>query len=174
MQPTTEPDILLNISCHRTCIVAVVRYVYIVRQNEANAEYFIWRFPSPFPFPLAHTRSRCLPPICLRNRQTDTQNSMMEINIGVMCSCMPALRPLFGRIIPKLSIHSIRSKISRTRYHHGSSAQAEEGGAIIEMEPYRGGGGSDANNDGSASTERSPRMESVGDGDRGVRNIVAF
>ena len=85
---------------------------------------------------------------------------------------MPALRPLFGRLIPKLSIHSIRSKLSRTRYHHGSSEQVEEGGAIMEMEPYRGGGGSDVNNDGSGSTERSPTTESVGDA--GVRNIVAF
>lgn len=27
-----------------TCIVAVVRYVHIVKQNAANAEYFVWRY----------------------------------------------------------------------------------------------------------------------------------
>ncbi|KAL8669400.1 MAG: hypothetical protein Q9168_006012 [Polycauliona sp. 1 TL-2023] len=58
-----------------TCIMAVVRYVYIVRQNSANAEYFIW--------------------------------SILEINIGVMCSCMPAFRPFFAKVIPKLSIDSL-------------------------------------------------------------------
>lgn len=125
--------------------------------------------PSPFPL-LSATH-------LAKNRLTHTNHSIMEINIGVMCSCMPALRPLFGRIIPKLSIHSIRSKLSRTRYHQGSSEQAEEGGAIIEMEPYRRGGleaneNANENEDGSASTGRSPTVESGGDA--GVRNIVAF
>ena len=45
----------------RTCIVAVVRYVYIIRQNMANAEYFIWRShpppPSPKPTQLPHSKN---------------------------------------------------------------------------------------------------------------------
>ena len=35
---------ILLISTYSTCIVAVVRYVYIVKQNKANAEYFVWRY----------------------------------------------------------------------------------------------------------------------------------
>ena len=29
---------------YRTCAVAAVRYVWIVRENQADAKYFIWRF----------------------------------------------------------------------------------------------------------------------------------
>lgn len=89
----------------------------------------------------------------------------MEINIGVMCSCMPALRPLFAHIIPRLSIHSLRSKISRSRYHTGNSEQAIDG-ANFDMGRYRS---IEANT--SASTQRSPTTESIAD--EGARNIVA-
>ena len=92
----------------------------------------------------------------------------MEINIGVMCSCMPALRPFFVRVMPRLSIQSFRRKYSRSRYHQQNSDPVEEG-RILELERYRG---MDANDN--AIAQRSPRTENVVDEGAGARNIIAF
>ncbi|KAL8654903.1 MAG: hypothetical protein Q9226_003250 [Calogaya cf. arnoldii] len=115
-----------------TCIVAVVRYAHIVRQNAANAEYFVW--------------------------------SILEINIGVMCSCMPALRPFFVRVMPRIDLRSLSLGRRRTRsqYHQQGSDEAE-----VELGPRHNGG------DDSVTSAKQPQSRESG-GDVGVRNIVNF
>ena len=88
----------------------------------------------------------------------------MEINIGVMCSCMPTLRPFFARVIPRLSISSFKLKWSRYYQQHSDPLEDRQ---ALHLEQFRN---LDINN--SASTQRSPTTEPVNDG--GVRNIVAF
>lgn len=114
----------LNTSDHRTCVVAAVRYVYIVQENSADAKYFIWRF--------------ILPPgsyLQLIDWLTNT-SSIMEINIGVMCSCMPAFRPFFARVLPRLSVDSLTGRPWRSKNHRRFSERPEEG-EVMEMGRYR-------------------------------------
>lgn len=87
---------------------------------------------------------------------------MMEINIGIMCSCMPALRPFFARVMPRL-----RKYMSRSRYHEQNTDQLEDGQILDIVERYQS---MDAND--TTSTERSPTGQIVAD--IGARNIVAF
>ena len=84
-----------------------------------------------------------------------------------MCSCMPALRPFFARVISKVSIYSLSRKQTR-------SELGPEGGAVVEMGPYRSL--EDAGGSGRGSTERTTRdTTGAGKGDAaGVRNIIDF
>lgn len=97
--------------------MAAVRYVYIVRENSADAKYFIWR--SSLPQVLA-----------IFERKTDRFGSIMEINIGVICSCMPAFRPFFARVMPRVSIHSLTGGSWRSRYRRKNSKPHEEGAVV--------------------------------------------
>ncbi len=142
---------------HRTCLVAVVRYVYIVRQNQASAEYFISRCVSHIAdhlhnFILAGSHMHC---------------SVMEVNIGVICSCMPALRPFFARLVLRLSFRSLKARMSRYRNHPQNSDQLEDGQILDILEQYQN---MDAND--GVSTQRSRAGEPIPD--MGARNIVAF
>ena len=89
----------------------------------------------------------------------------MEINIGVMCSCMPAMRPLFVRVMPRVSLHSLRATLSRSR-HVQENEQAQEG-PILEMGRYQ-----EMNANNSDSTGRSPTTEFTSN--EGARNMIAF
>lgn len=93
--------------------------------------------------------------------------SVMEINIGVMCSCMPALRPFFARLVPRLSFRSLKKRMSRYRNHQQGSEQLEDGQILDILDRYQ----SMDPNDG-VSTQRSRPGELVSD--TGARNIVAF
>ncbi|CAF9916029.1 MAG: hypothetical protein HETSPECPRED_002731 [Heterodermia speciosa] len=65
-QIPSPPPLKHSSSPRRTCIVAIIRYAYIVRQNQANAEYFIWRSPSP-PSPLPSPLPFPFPPSSYQN-----------------------------------------------------------------------------------------------------------
>ncbi|KAI4282372.1 MAG: hypothetical protein L6R35_005428, partial [Caloplaca aegaea] len=104
-----------------TCVAAAVRYVYIVRENQADAKYFIW--------------------------------SLVEINIGVICSCMPAFRPFFARVLPRVSIHSLTGGSWRSKYRRKNPEPHEEG-EVVEMGRYRSIVG-----DHHDSAEQSPAIE---------------
>ena len=60
----------------------------------------------------------------------------MEINIGVICSCMPAFRPFFARVMPRFSIHSLTGGSWRSRSRRKHSEPHEEVD-VVEMGPYR-------------------------------------
>ena len=76
----------------------------------------------------------------------------MEINIGVICSCMPAFRPFFARVMPRVSIHSLTGGSWRSRYRRKSSDPHEEG--VVEMGRYRSIVGNDRDG-----AEQSPAIE---------------
>ena len=77
----------------------------------------------------------------------------MEINIGVICSCMPALRPFLARVIPRVSIHSLTGGSWRSRYRRKISEPHEEGD-LVGMGRYRSIVGDDRDG-----AEQSPAIE---------------
>ena len=85
-----------------------------------------------------------------------------------MCSCMPALRPFFAQVIPKIDIRSLSLSLSKTRsrYRQQSSDELEHS-AIIEMGPQRNRRDKDS--------DATEQMENgKPHGEEGVRNIIAF
>ena len=85
-----------------------------------------------------------------------------------MCSCMPALRPFFARVIPKIDLRSLSlsRRTTRSRYRHHSSDELEQS-AIIEMGPHQ----NRRDNDIDASKQV---KNGKPHGEEGVRNIIAF
>ena len=51
-----------------------------------------------------------------------------------MCSCMPAFKPFFARVVPKLSIHSLTRNATRSRHHTNSE---DPDNVLLEMGRYR-------------------------------------
>ncbi len=99
----------------------------------------------------------------------------MEINIGVMCSCMPAFKPFFARVVPNLSL----SKLSLPRLgtptstRRGTRSRPQEtpenidDAMLLELRRYR----SAETNDRATTGHSSPVGPAV---DGGVRNIIDF
>jgi fucose permease len=70
--------------------------------------------------------------------------STVEVNTGIICACIPTLKPLFQRILPTIIIDRFESKSTRrsnldsqrrsdpNHIHHGSSAAADY---VMETQP---------------------------------------
>lgn len=99
----------------------------------------------------------------------------MEINIGVMCSCMPAFKPFFARVVPNISL----SKLSLPRLsthastHRGTRSKPLgtpeniDDAMLLELGRHR----SADINDRATTGQSSPVGPAA---DLGVRNIVDF
>ncbi len=99
----------------------------------------------------------------------------MEINIGVICSCMPAFKPFFARVVPKLSVSklslpklSLHSSTRRgTRSRPPATPEHIDDVMLLEVGRYR----SAEANDRATTGHSSPVGPTV---DGGIRNIVDF
>lgn len=52
--------------------------------------------------------------------------SAVELNVGIVCACIPAMRPLINLVLPRL--------LSTTRPDHGSSYYPNTGGIYVRNE----------------------------------------
>lgn len=90
-----------------TCAVASVRYYYVVRNNAADALYFIW--------------------------------SVMEINIGLICSCMTSTKPFFTYVKAQITQRGLKGFFRLAPAGQSRSTETTIHGveSIVEMGRYR-------------------------------------
>ena len=82
---------------------------------------------------------------------------------------MPALRPFFARVMPRIDLRSLSLSRKRTRsqYHQQGSDEAGERSTVLELGPRHNA----SENSGTSAEELQSRGSR---GDVGIRNIVAF